>query len=172
MNTHTWGTGRRLREKSGNCNKCGVYREVLQRDHIVPRHIARRLGWTTEQVNAPENIQRLCANCHQDKTLKEIVEANRGRVVTAETRQKLAVASTGRKHSDATRATMRKPHRSHKRTPEHQAKLAEARIMAPRWSAAARAKASVVHTGLPWSRLRRQRFEQSKNASITPRLFE
>jgi len=49
---------------SGNCVKCGTYRVSLHRDHIVPKS----LGGSDE----PDNIQLLCANCHQDKTTIDV----------------------------------------------------------------------------------------------------
>jgi hypothetical protein len=49
--------------KSGNCKICGIYRESLHRDHIQPR-------WDGGS-DEPDNIQFICANCHQDKTLRE-----------------------------------------------------------------------------------------------------
>jgi hypothetical protein len=54
--------------KSGNCQKCGIWRRRLQRDHIVPRcvKLMRR-----ENPNAPSNLQFLCANCHEDKTIED-----------------------------------------------------------------------------------------------------
>jgi hypothetical protein len=48
---------------SGNCIKCGVWRQALHRDHIVPK-------WQGGH-NGPSNRQLLCANCHEDKTLAE-----------------------------------------------------------------------------------------------------
>jgi HNH endonuclease/NUMOD3 motif len=162
---------RRDREKNGNCAVCGIYREVLQRDHIVPRHMARKLGWTKEQTDAPENIQRLCANCHQDKTLAEVAAVNKGRVASTDTRRKLAAVNVGRKHTEATRLAMHKRHRSYRRTPEHQAKLNAAKTGRV-WTVASRAKASASKRGIPWSPIRRQRFEQSRTTPATARLFE
>lgn len=49
---------------SGNCIKCGIYRASLHRDHIIPRS----LGGSDEF----DNIQLLCANCHQDKTANDL----------------------------------------------------------------------------------------------------
>jgi hypothetical protein len=55
---------------SGPCPKCGTFRERLQRDHIIPRF----KGGT----DASENIQHLCANCHEDKTRVERPKTNAG----------------------------------------------------------------------------------------------
>lgn len=41
-----------------HCEECGVARQYLHRHHIVPRY----KGGGDE----PENIKRLCANCHED----------------------------------------------------------------------------------------------------------
>jgi hypothetical protein len=49
--------------RSGDCNKCGTWRETLHKDHIVPR-------WRGG-VDEPSNWQYLCANCHEDKTREE-----------------------------------------------------------------------------------------------------
>jgi hypothetical protein len=49
---------------SGYCAICGMYRESLHRDHIIPKWAGGSHG--------PENIQYICANCHQDKTIEEI----------------------------------------------------------------------------------------------------
>jgi hypothetical protein len=58
------------REKSrdrvrGNCQHCGIYRWTLHRDHIEP--VA--LGGSDDE----ENIQYICANCHEDKTREDII---------------------------------------------------------------------------------------------------
>lgn len=52
-----------MSNRNGNCQSCGASRSRLQRDHIVPRFE----GGT----NSPDNIQLLCANCHEDKTIEE-----------------------------------------------------------------------------------------------------
>ncbi len=49
---------------SGNCEKCGTYREALHHDHKVPR-------WAGGGDES-ENRQRLCANCHEDKSRAEM----------------------------------------------------------------------------------------------------
>lgn len=49
---------------SGNCKICGVWRRSLHRDHIIPRC----KGGGDES----ENIQLICANCHEDKTVEDL----------------------------------------------------------------------------------------------------
>lgn len=97
------GRPRYSADRSGNCALCGTWRKILCRDRIVPG----REGGTY----APENIQWICANCHQDKTateqsathkgrqknpewLAKIAAANRGRVTSPETKLKISEATT------------------------------------------------------------------------------
>jgi superfamily II helicase len=75
----------RWRDQSGKCPLCGTFRERLQKDRIVP---AMHGG-----TYAPENVQYICANCHEDKTRKELRE----RKTTAETRAKLSRALKGKR---------------------------------------------------------------------------
>lgn len=46
------------------------------RDHFTSKAIARQLGWSHQQINAPENIQRLSRACHseKDRVVPRIVE--------------------------------------------------------------------------------------------------
>lgn len=87
---------------SGNCPKCGAFRQRLQKDHIVPRWKARMCGWSSDQYNAPDNIQLLCANCHEDKTLAETTE--RGQ--TEEANEKRRQANLKRFTSAESRETL------------------------------------------------------------------
>jgi len=48
---------------AGRCEHCGLYRQYLHRDHIVPKWAGGR--------DVPSNWQNLCANCHEDKTWQE-----------------------------------------------------------------------------------------------------
>lgn len=64
--------------KSGNCKICGVWRQHLDTDHIIPKF----QGGTDE----PSNIQFICQNCHTDKSIKEQQE----RVFTAEHRAEIS----------------------------------------------------------------------------------
>jgi len=49
----------------GNCSKCGIWRDGLHRDHIIPKF----KGGTEDA----DNIQLLCANCHQDKSHLDVL---------------------------------------------------------------------------------------------------
>ena len=51
------------RYRHGCCIKCGVFREALHRDHIIPK-------WNGG-LDEETNVQYLCANCHEDKTILE-----------------------------------------------------------------------------------------------------
>lgn len=53
----------KIKTISGYCIRCGAFRETLQNDHIIPR-------WNGGSEKA-DNIQLLCANCHEDKTRRE-----------------------------------------------------------------------------------------------------
>jgi hypothetical protein len=73
------------RSVAGNCALCGVYRATLHRDHIVPKF----LGGSDEATN----IQRICANCHEDKSLRERVG---WATTTPESRRKMS--DSARRH--------------------------------------------------------------------------
>jgi 5-methylcytosine-specific restriction endonuclease McrA len=87
---------------SGDCVKCGTWRQHLQRDHIIPK--------SKGGSNLSENIQMLCANCHEDKTRDE---KSWGRKHTEEEKIKLRA----RRHSDETKAKMSKIRTGKKRLP-------------------------------------------------------
>lgn len=84
---------------SGNCQKCGTWRRSLHKDHIV----SRLIGGADE----PSNWQRLCANCHEEKTYFErqvpewktaASKRQSGRGVRSQAyRQKMSAALKGRK---------------------------------------------------------------------------
>jgi hypothetical protein len=83
---------------SGPCPKCATWRERLQRDHIVPQRKAALLGWTRKQTDAPDNIQYICANCHEDKTRVELSEKpswSKGKTFSAAHREKLSISAKG-----------------------------------------------------------------------------
>ena len=52
---------------SGNCVTCGIHRDRLVRDHIVPRW-KFKIGIVLGNPNQKSNIQYICDNCHADKT--------------------------------------------------------------------------------------------------------
>lgn len=114
---------------SGECVKCGTYRKSLHHDHIVPRF----LGGTDD----PDNIQMLCANCHEDKTRVDLT-GKRGRPLSAANlaaaRRNIKIA---RSHPNFL-AVLHKPHEpdcSHcveARKPEN-AKLWSQKVLAARW---------------------------------------
>src|SRR6266581_2747923 len=66
---------------SGNCPHCGTWRLRLHRDHIIPR-------WKGG-TNTSENIQYLCANCHEDKTREDMI----GKPISSESKKKLSQAT-------------------------------------------------------------------------------
>jgi hypothetical protein len=84
-----------LGRNNGHCEKCGTWRYSLHHDHIVPKRKCRELGWTIEQQEDPSNIQRLCANCHEDKTREDLT----GIKLTKEHRIAIGDAHLGKKHS-------------------------------------------------------------------------
>lgn len=73
---------------AGECEICGVWRAARHKDHIIPKFMGGS--------NAQENIQMLCANCHQDKTLVEHP-------------QKIASQEWKDRHHAAARAVMTDP---------------------------------------------------------------
>jgi hypothetical protein len=111
--------------RSGNCVLCGVWRLTLHRDHIVPRFKGGG--------NEPDNIQMLCANCHEDKSREE----QRGKVFAEEHRRKLSMAHAGKSypHPKARGVPLPESHRKaiglslrgRTMTAEHRARLSEAR---------------------------------------------
>lgn len=81
----------RAKRPSGPCQKCGTVRRSLHREHIVPRW----KGGSDE----PDNIQWLCANCHEDKTREDMIGRpgwNKGRKHSAESREKMRAAARRR----------------------------------------------------------------------------
>jgi len=83
--------GTNPRRPGGRCSKCGVLRQGLHRDHIVAKCNG---GADTE-----DNIQLLCANCHEDKTridLKGRRGPNAGKTYGVDTRKKMSLAAVRR----------------------------------------------------------------------------
>lgn len=76
------------KDRSGYCRLCGIWREILCCDHIVPKH----KGGTNE----PANIQWICANCHQDKTIIELRERHLGKPKSEEHRKKISEGLRGK----------------------------------------------------------------------------
>ena len=79
------------RRPSGNCPKCGTWRYSLHWDHIVPRFKGG--------VDTPDNIQLLCANCHEDKTRLDF----KGAEFLKENLKKAQAATRGVKRNQAFR---------------------------------------------------------------------
>lgn len=81
----------RAKRPSGPCQICGIQRLSLHRDHIIPR-------WRGGG-DEPENIQWLCANCHEDKTRVDLTGRpgwNKGRKNSEEARRKMREAAKRR----------------------------------------------------------------------------
>jgi len=98
---------------TGNCVKCGTWRQSLHRDHII----AKCNGGSDD----PSNIQLLCANCHEDKTREDLT----GRTISEETRAKIkGHPHRGPKHhSPETRAKIGEARKGQVFTPETRAKM-------------------------------------------------
>jgi hypothetical protein len=148
-------------KRSGPCKNCGVYRNTLIRDRIVPGY----LGGTY----TAGNIQLLCANCHQDKTELEQAAVNRGRSHSPEVKAKISAALQGRAKSPEMRskisATLREQYRllavelGTSTTPK--IKRARYRVTGKRWnlSEETRQKMSVAQ---------KKAWETRKNRSLSP----
>ena len=90
--------GGKHRHNSGNCERCGVWRRSLHRDHIVPK--------CKGGVDDPSNIQNLCANCHEDKTVIDLT----GMPLSLAARQKQSRAQAGKTISPQRRAAIIESH--------------------------------------------------------------
>src|SRR5712691_4661288 len=80
-----------------NCQKCGIERQSLHRDHIIPK-------WKSG-ADAEANIQYICANCHEDKTREDL----KGFRHSNETKAKLSKRSKeywASGHSEETRVKL------------------------------------------------------------------
>lgn len=103
--------GMRMAPFSGNCQKCGVWRRSLHRDHILPK-------WKGG-ADILENIQRLCANCHEEKTAEDM----KGHPVSDKQKQEHSARMAGRKLTEEHRKKLVESHkggdlRRRKWTPE------------------------------------------------------
>lgn len=92
---------------SGVCQECGRWRDTLHRDHVIPL-------WKGGP-DTPDNIQYICANCHEDKTRDDLVGLSHpsgmlGKRHSPEARAKMSEArqglrnALGSRHSAETRA--------------------------------------------------------------------
>lgn len=105
------------KKPSGCCVLCGIWRPVLHRDHIVPKH---RGGG-----NESSNIQEICANCHQDKTAIELTLVLKGRRCSDETKAKISAANKGHSVSEETRAKISAAAKAALASPEMRRRLSE-----------------------------------------------
>lgn len=116
---------------SGLCPKCGTYRQVLHRDHVIPK-------WKGG-LDEPSNWQYLCANCHEDKSIaesrsEEAREKRRrdhvGKKRSPETCAKLAALMLGKKHSAETKAKIGAKSRGRRwvMSPEGRANVSRAKL--------------------------------------------
>lgn len=63
-----------IERDNGLCQPClkrGRVHQGTHVDHIVNKVVARRLGWTDEQIDAPANLQCICRTAHRAKTQGE-----------------------------------------------------------------------------------------------------
>lgn len=104
------------RNRGGFCKFCGAWRKSLHRDHIIPKW---KGGRDTE-----ENIQLICANCHEDKTREE----RKGWKPSAETRAKMSASARAKgPPTETARANLRIAARNRApRTAEHCAAIGAA----------------------------------------------
>lgn len=96
------------RNYSGHCVRCGTFRISLHRDHIKPRVAGGN--------DAPENIQWLCANCHEDKTREDVTNPS------YEIREKMRKAKLGKRLSEEHKLNQSKAHLKRLSDPEKSAK--------------------------------------------------
>lgn len=66
-----------------DCNGIGE-----SEDHFTPKCIARLLGWTSEEINSPENKQWLSFACH---AIKDQTTHNRFKILIAQLTRELDV---------------------------------------------------------------------------------
>ncbi len=132
------------KRKSGDCQRCGTFREALHRDHIIPK-------WNGG-IDDETNVQYLCANCHEEKTLLEhrspefaAFQSECGRKMWADPkmRAKIAERMQGVPKSDQTREAMSRSRKNYCDSPEGKLALAKARAhVIEGWTPEARAAQS------------------------------
>ena len=114
------------RRNSGNCALCGVWRYSLHGDHINPRFKGG--------IDSPENIQWICANCHEDKTRIDLTGRKFphrvGRPLSEEHKQKISASNKGKRRSDETRARMSEAQKKVRKKPHILKALLEGAIQA------------------------------------------
>jgi hypothetical protein len=109
---------KRNRQKvSGNCVVCGIFRKSLHKDHIVPLFKGG--------LDVSENLQYLCANCHEDKSSIDFI----GYQHTAATKAKLSqIAQRPRgPYSDAHKASLSQAAKKRWQRPEYAERNSAAR---------------------------------------------
>lgn len=69
-NTDEWIAVRNMINNfyDARCMKCGVIKTVFHVDHILPRSLY------PEYELHPDNLQRLCKNCNENKSNKEVID--------------------------------------------------------------------------------------------------
>lgn len=163
----------RIPSSPGHCATCGTWRASLHTDHIIPRW---RGGADTS-----ENYQRLCANCHEDKTREERQspeyrafqsEAMTARMLSPEAKQKISAAvRTSNKYRDWLAHSRHKCgwNRGKKLAPfsqEHRERIAASK-KGKALSDEHRQALSAARKGKPWSELRRARHEAKYSTEAT-----
>lgn len=159
-----------MAKKSGNCEKCGTWRMSLHRDHIVPRF----KGGTDDA----DNIQLICANCHEDKTRRDFtgqpLHPNTraslvGRTVSAVTRSKIALANARRVWTDESRRKRSIGQVGRTLSEETKAKISASKSGrtasdGAREHMSAAAKARCIRDGVPWRKLTDQQVSQIRES--------
>ena len=109
---------------SGNCPLCGLYREYLAVDHIVPRW-KFRAGIVVGDPEADTNIQYICDNCHADKTRLEMKADNPSKRPEVREKIKQGIKRTNWQPTEEWRARQSASHTGLKLSAETKAKIVE-----------------------------------------------